>query len=312
MNRRIAVLVTCSIAAALATSGCGARKERTEPASTQTVRIALSPLNVGENAVFAAQRESYFLQGGVKAQLSVLVDSATAIGRLQKGQADLAIVTEPDLLEARAKGARLISVATLVQSPFTSLIGPKLSIGAVAALATKPIGTEGLDYQRAMAETIFAKAGGHAHVVDVGQDLTRALSTKMVAAVIAQFGGPTLPAGVVTIPVNRLGVPPFSEYVLVANQAALDRDRDTIRSVIVALARGTRMLSASNALGISIPLKGAQIARIRALMLPPAGKPYGWHDAAKWRAFAAWMRANRLPEKGAGAFTNAFLPGAGL
>jgi hypothetical protein len=134
----------------------------------------------------------------------------------------------------------------------------------------------------------------------------------MVSAVIAQFGGPTLPAGVVTIPVDRLGVPTFSEYVLVANQNALDRDRDAIRTIVVALARGTRMLSASNAFGTSIPLKGAQIARTRALMTPPAGKPYGWQDAAKWRAFAAWMRANRLPEKGAGAFTNEFLPGAGL
>ncbi|MEA2470073.1 MAG: putative hydroxymethylpyrimidine transport system substrate-binding protein, partial [Thermoleophilaceae bacterium] len=177
MNRRIAVLVACSTVAALAVTGCGARKERTEPASTSTVRIALSPLNVGENAVFAAQRENYFLQGGVKAQLTVLADSASAIRKVQQGQADLAVVTEPDLLEARGRGARVVSVAALVQSPFTSLIGPKLSVGTVAALATKPIGTEGLDYQRAMAETIFMKAGGHAHVVDVGQDLTRALST---------------------------------------------------------------------------------------------------------------------------------------
>ncbi|MEA2469749.1 MAG: hypothetical protein QOE38_748, partial [Thermoleophilaceae bacterium] len=121
----------------------------------------------------------------------------------------------------------------------------------------------------------------------------------------------TLPAGVVTVPVDRLGVPTFSEYVLVANEVALDRDRDTIRSAIVALARGTRMLGSSNGFGTSIPLRGAQVARTRALMLPPPGKPYGWHDPAKWRAFAAWMRANKLPEKGAGAFTNELLPGAG-
>jgi putative hydroxymethylpyrimidine transport system substrate-binding protein len=220
--------------------------------------------------------------------------------------------TEPDLLEARGKGAKVVSVAALVQSPFTSLIAPKLSLATVAALATKPIGTQGIDYQRAFAQTIFQKAGGHARVVDVGTDLTVALSQKRVAAVVAPFGGPTLPAGVVPIPVNRLGVPTFSEYVLVANQDALDRDGDTIRSVIGALARGTRMLGSSNGFGTAVPLRGAQVARTRALMLPPAGKPYGWQDPAAWRAFAAWMRASKLPVNGAGAFTNRLLPGEGL
>jgi hypothetical protein len=311
MNPRIAVLALCSLAAVLALAGCGTRKERTEPASTKTVRVALAPLNVGENAVFAAQRENYFVQSGVKVVLSVSPDAASAIKKVQQGQADLAVVPEPDLLEARGNRAKVVSVATLVQAPFTSLIGPKLSVGAVADLATKPIGTQGLDYQRAMAQTIFQKAGGRARVVDVGDDLTRAFATKQVAAVIAPFGGPTLPPGVVTVPVDRLGVPTFSEYVLVANEAALDRDADDIRAVIVGLARGTRMLASSNDAGTAIQLKGDQVARIRALMQPPAGKPYGWHDAKKWGAFARWMQENRLPQLGAGAFTNEFLPGAG-
>ena len=46
--------------------------------------------------------------------------------------------------------------------------------------------------------------------------------------------------------------------------------------------------------------------------LPPAGKPYGWHDAAKWRAFGAWMKQHGLPVNGNGAFTNELLPGQGL
>jgi ABC-type nitrate/sulfonate/bicarbonate transport system substrate-binding protein len=312
MNRRIAVLVTCSTAALLALSGCGTRKESTEPASVKTVRVALAPLNVGENAFFAAQREGYFVQAGLKAQPTISPDPAAAIRKVQQGQAEFAIAGEADLLQARGARAKVVSVATLVQSPFTSLIGPKLSLGTVAALATKPIGTQGLDYQRAMAETIFKKAGGHAHVVDVGDDLTRALTSKMVAAVIAPFGGPTLPGDVVTIPVDRLGVPTFSEYVLVANERTLERDADDIRTFITALARGTRMLGSSNVAGTAIPLKGAQVARTRALMQPPPGKPYGWHDAAKWGAFARWMQENRLPQLGAGAFTNEFLPAAGL
>jgi ABC-type nitrate/sulfonate/bicarbonate transport system substrate-binding protein len=306
-------LVAVSLAAVLALTGCGERKETAAPKTEQALRVALAPLNAGENAVFAAEREARFPEAGLKVTLTTSVDSATAIRKVQRGQADLAIGTEPDLLEARAHGARLVSVAALVQSPFQSLIGPKLSLATVAALATKPIGTGGADYQRAFADTIFQKAGGRARAVAVGQDLMHALATRKVAAVIAPFGGPTLPGGVVAVPVDRLGVPTFSEYVLVAGQDALSRNGDAIRSFVGALARGTRQLASANAMGTAIPLHGAELGRIRALMLPPAGKPYGWQDAAKWRRFVAWMRAHRLPQKGAaGAFTNRLLPGEGL
>jgi ABC-type nitrate/sulfonate/bicarbonate transport system substrate-binding protein len=312
MTARLA-LVACSLAALLALTGCGARKEATAPGIAKPVRVVLSPLNVGENAVFAARRENYFGEAGLKAQISISANNAAAIRKVQTGGADLAVATEPDLLEARGRGIRVVSVAALVQTPFSSLIAPKLSVATVAALATKPIGTQGLDYQRAFADTIFQKTGGRARVTSVDTDLTRALSSKTVAAVIAPFGGPTLPSGVVSVPVDRLGVPTFSEYVLVANEDALSRDGDAIRSFIGALARGTRMLSSSNAAGTAIPLKGAEVARIRALMLPPAGKPYGWQDAAKWRRFTDWMRVHKLPQKGsAGAFTNRLLPGEGL
>jgi hypothetical protein len=64
---------------------------------------------------------------------------------------------------------------------------------------------------------------------------------------------------------------------------------------------------------VAAALRGGEAARVRALMLPPRGRPYGWHDAARWRRFAAWMRQHRLPQRGAsGAFTNELLPGQGL
>ena len=51
------------------------------------------------------------------------------------------------------------------------------------------------------------------------------------------------------------------------------------------------------------------------LFLPKRGKPFGYQDEQRWQAFAAWMRENRLvtkiPDAG-GAFTNDYLPGAGL
>jgi hypothetical protein len=196
-------------------------------------------------------------------------------------------------------------VAALTQSPFTSLIGPKLSPSSALDLATKPIGTQGRDYERAFADTIFQKAGGRARVVDVSRDLTGAVMSKQVAAVIAPFGGPPLAGN--PIPVDRLGVPTFSEYVLVAGEG----NEAAARGFIGALARGTRNLAAARG-PVAASLRGKEAANIRRLMLPPKGRPYGWHDAARWKAFAAWMRAHKLPVRGSGAFTNEVLSGQGF
>jgi hypothetical protein len=194
----------------------------------------------------------------------------------------------------------------MVQHPLTSLIGPKLSLGALIGLATKPIGTLGADYQQAFAETIFTRA----HVVKVG-DPTKALRSKKVAALIAPTGSAPVPSGMQAIPVDRLKVPTFSEFVLVANEDAVAGNGAMIRGFVTALARGTRNLGAARRVPAVQKLPPAQIGRVRALMLPPAGKPYGWHDPAAWRRFADWMRAHRLQQKLAGAFTNSFLPAQG-
>jgi putative hydroxymethylpyrimidine transport system substrate-binding protein len=307
---RVALIALC-LSAVVVLGGCGERKEQRGPATLQTVRVALAPLNAGEAAVFAAEERGQFTASGLIAELSVSNNAATAIRKVQQGQADLAVGTEPDLLEARGRGARVVSVAALVQSPLTSLIAPTPSLATAFGFATKPIGTQGLDYQRAFADTMFPP---RARVVNLGSDLIPSLVSKKVAAVIAPVGALPLPAGLGYVPVDRRRVPTFSEYVLVANQDSLGRDEDMIRGFIGALARGTRNVTAARKAGAVAPfLRGAAAVTTRNLMQPPRGKPYGWHDLAKWRRFAAWMRAHRLPQRGAeGAFTNSLLPGQGL
>jgi putative hydroxymethylpyrimidine transport system substrate-binding protein len=300
-------LLVCLLAALAILPGCGERKEPRAPKSLTVVRVALPQLNTGLNSLLAAKGAGYFEQAGLDVVPHVNVDGAAAIQQVQQGKALLAVASEPDVLEARGHGGRVVSVATIVQHPLTSLIGPKLSIGSIVGLATKPIGTQGLDYQQAFAETIFRRA----RVVKVGPDSTRALGTKKVSAVIAPVGKGKLPAGANAVPVDRLKVPTFAEFVLVANQDALERDGDTIRSFVGGLARGTRNLAAAQKVPFALPLRGVDLAKMRALMLPPAGRPYGWHDEAAWRRFAAWMRAHRLAQKLPGAFTNTLLPGQG-
>src|SRR3954451_22873311 len=96
MSRRL-IVALCSLAAVLALTGCGERKEVTAPASTKTLRIALAPLNAGEGALFAADNE----RAGLDVEFKVAADPNAPIAELTQGRADLAVTTEPALLEAR-------------------------------------------------------------------------------------------------------------------------------------------------------------------------------------------------------------------
>jgi putative hydroxymethylpyrimidine transport system substrate-binding protein len=125
-------------------------------------------------------------------------------------------------------------------------------------------------------------------------------------------------------PVDRAGVPPYDELVIVANEDGLPESEQRVRRFLAALERGTRDLrrdprGALRGLlednrDLSPRLQRAVLDVTLPFFLPPRGKPYGWHEPAEWRRFAAWMRDNRLltgePDEGVG-FTNELLPGQG-
>ena len=87
-------------------------------------------------------------------------DPAAPLKLLAAGKADLAISYEPELLLARDKGLKLVSVGAIVQAPLTSImsLGSK-KIRTPADLEGKRVGTAGIPYQSAYLKTILEKAG---------------------------------------------------------------------------------------------------------------------------------------------------------
>jgi len=131
----------------------------------------------------------------------------------------------------------------------------------------------------------------------------------------------------VTIPVDRAGVPPYDELVLVVRaQDARTRGQD-LRAFMQALTLGEREVRAdpraAAALVVkansSLPLK-LQLASIEqtlpATLPSERGRPFGWQDAAAWASFGNWMYTHRLlrrdPSGGLPPLTNEFLPGEGI
>ena len=125
----------------------------------------------------------------------------------------------------------------------------------------------------------------------------------------------------VVIPVDKVGVPDYDELVFVTSEQAAKDNADAIRGFLGAVARGTRDLRKEPiaALVKANPdldkkLQREAVRLTLPLYAPPNGKPFGYQEPGKWRAFADFMRrAGLLQRPGAatGAFTNALLPGQG-
>ncbi|MBV9214008.1 MAG: ABC transporter substrate-binding protein [Actinobacteria bacterium] len=332
--RRLAVALLCCGAAALA-AGCGERKERVAPGHPQQVQLMLDFFpNADHAGIYAAQANGRFRQVGLNVKIRTPSDPAAPLRQAAAGRTTLAISYEPEVLRARDRGLKVVSVGALVQKPLTSIISlPPARIGRPADLAGKRVGTAGIDYQHAFLQAILKQAGadpGSVKEQNVGFNLVPALLSGKVDAIL---GGYFNYEGVDLrqrkkhpriIPVNRAGVPTYDELVFVTSEEGAKRNAGVIRSFLAAVARGTRDLARHprnlSALLRDNPDLDAKLQRASVKVLlqqhlfdPPKGRPFGYQDPNDWNAFAAFMqRAGLISASTArGAFTNALLPGQG-
>jgi putative hydroxymethylpyrimidine transport system substrate-binding protein len=330
----IVALLLC--AAAVMAAGCGEKEDALEPSGSKRIELMLDYFpNADHAGIYAAQGGGHFEQAGLDVEIRQPPDPAAPIKQVAAGRVDLAISYTPEVLRARDQGLGVVSLGALVRVPLTSIISlPEAKIDRPADLRGKTVGTAGIDYQSAYLQTILREAGVPAGSVterNVGFSLTPALLTGRVDAVLGAFWnyeGTDLRMRGKRPRIIRMedaGVPAYDELVLVANEAALERNGDKIRAFIGALSRGTRDLrrdpdGAIEGLLDANPdldpeLQRAVVEETLPFFLPERGKPFGWQDPARWDAFSAWMSDNELlenPPDPQGAHDNELLPGSGL
>jgi len=332
--RRALALAATAVVAAGAISGCGERKERLGPSKTQQLQLLLDFFpNADHAGIYAAQAAGRFKQVGLDVKIRTPSDPAAPIRQVAAGRADLAISYEPEVLRARNKGLKVVSVGALVQRPLTSIISlPPAGISTPADLAGKRLGTAGIDYQHAFLQAILRHAGVSPSSVkerNVGFNLVPALLTKKVDAILGGYFNyeavdlklrKKKPHVIV---VDRAGVPTYNELVFVTSEKNAKREGDAIRSFLGAVARGTRdlrrhpdvrpLLAANPDLDAKLQRASVKILLDQHLFDPPKGRPFAYQDPAAWNAFAAFMHGAGLirASNASGAFTNARLPGQG-
>lgn len=322
---------------AFAVSACGTKSEDVTPVRDQ-LSVAMDWYPNPDHAGFlVAEQKGYFKDAGLDVSLNSPTDPSMPIKMVAAGQADLALSYEPEVLLARQQGLDVISVAAVIDRPLTSMIWLKKSkIKRVRDLKGKTVSTAGIPYQDAYLKTILERAGltvNDVKKVGVGQGLLPSIISGRARATLGPFwnieGVELKMSGQnpVINPVDKLGVPPYSEMVLVAKESRVKEDPDPLRLFIAALARGTGEAVArpNEATGIVLAanqaLKPAVTAAQMKATLPllgqqgdaeqPYERPWGHQDPQRWQTFIDWMIEQEVlegPVRAVDVLNNELLP----
>ena len=336
---RPALAVLAVLGALLALAGCGEKEDVTTSGSGERLTVMLDYFPNADHApIYAAIAADEFAKAGLEVELRPPPTPASPLSLLEAEKVDLAISYEPQVLLAQDKGQDVVAVGALVQVPLTSLISlPKQRIRSPRDLAGKTVGTAGIPYQTAFLDTILEAAGVPPDRVarqNLNDRLVPGLLTERVDAVLGAFWNyegveleldrrnPTIQR------VDKLGVPPYNELVLVARGSDVRERSSAVRRFLQALSRGARALRANPKPGIDALLRDnpdldrrLQTASVAATMKGDAffpadpDEPWGFMDPVAWQRFAAWMVDRRLIDQMPNireVQTNGLLPGKGI
>ena len=342
MTRILTLACTC-LALGLGLAACGEKEEPADGGAGGSsggapLRVMLDYFpNADHAGLYAAQGEGFYEVAGLDVDLQPPPDPSAPLKLLQAGKVDIAISYEPELLLAREAGADLVSVGALVQKPLTSLMSVgEDAIRSPAQLRGKRVGTAGIPYQSAYLGTILRTAGVDPSSVketNVGFNLVPAMLSGKVDATLGAFWnyeGVDLERRKKDPQILRmedLGVPTYSELVLVVRRRDLDQDfGGLVRKFVQATGKGHVALRDDPAAGVDALLdadpgldRGLQEASVEATLpvfFPEdPEQPWGYQDATEWQAYIDWMVDEGLlkqPQTAERVVSNEFLPGEGL
>lgn len=326
------VLICSVLALSMVFSACGSKSEDVTPVR-EDFNVALDwYANPDHAGFFVAEERGYFEDAGLNVSLDSPTDPSLPIKLVAAGRADLAISYEPEVLLARQQGLDVISVGTVVGVPLTSMIWLKKSkIRNVAGLRGKTVSTAGIPYQDAYLRTILKRAGlteSDVKKVGVGQGLMPSVISGRADATLGPLwnieGVDLKLSGLrpVINPVDRLGVPSYSELVLVANASRVEEDPESVELFLKALERGTAdaiampNMTTETLIAANPALERRTTAAQLKVTLPllaqkNGGKPFGYMDTARWQTFIDWAVANDVlsaPQRAVDVLTNELLP----
>jgi putative hydroxymethylpyrimidine transport system substrate-binding protein len=248
-------LIWAAIAAVALLAGCGGGSdaETTDPAVDhwRGIVVTLDGLHSAENVgLLMAERLDYFDEVDLGVELrDGPISPERPVDYVVSQAVDLAVSHEPQVVLEREAGQPLIAVGSLVPEPTAAMIWlEKSKIGGIADLKGKTVGVYGLPFERALLDSILARAGLNGDAVEVKTVGYETVSSLIRGEVDAVFGSSGNVEGAeletrglkpVVTRVQSLGVPAYDELVVIARPERLREDPRLIPDFMAAVARGT-------------------------------------------------------------------------
>ncbi|MFM9330857.1 ABC transporter substrate-binding protein [Paenibacillus mesotrionivorans] len=326
---RLGKLLVLALTLALTAVGCGkASNSASGQEQELTVLLDWYP-NAVHSFLFAAEKEGYFKEAGLKVKLETPAGTDDAVKLLAAGKADLALSYQTVIAISRAEDIPVVSLAAIVRHPLNQLFALEQSgIKRPKDLEGKNIGYPSIPLDEAIVNTMVKTDGGDPAKVkytDIGWDLIPAMTTKKVDAIIGGYinheklllekEGVKLS----TLDPVKYGVPDFYELVLASSEDGLKKNREVYKKFWEAVAKGydytvknpeaslKNLLDQQNK---DFPLDPEVEKKSLDILLPlmDAGKDsFGSQTEASWQRIIDWLNnAGQLKKAPAAkdAFTN--------
>src|SRR5579884_1849914 len=225
MRRRSAALALVAAAAAAVAAGSLALAGSSPQKLTLTLDWTPNPDHVG---LYEARDTGLFAKAGLDVTIRAPSDPTAPLKLVAAGRSDLAVSYEQEVFFAAAQKLPVEAVAAVVPQPLNSFMSIDPHVRTLRDLRGRTVGITGVPSDYATLKT--AGLAGKVKVVDVGYSLLPALLAHRVDAVLGVYRNvegvqlelrglhPTI------IPVDRAGVPPYDELVLVASATRLRDD----------------------------------------------------------------------------------------
>ncbi|MDF2938428.1 MAG: transporter substrate-binding protein [Paenibacillaceae bacterium] len=307
-------LLALALAAALAVTGCGKAADPAGGAGQEqelTVLLDWYP-NAVHSFLFAAEKEGYFKEAGLKVKLETPAGTDDAVKLLAAGKADLALSYQTVIAISRAEDIPVVSLAAIVRHPLNQLFAlDSAGVKRPKDLEGKSIGYPSIPLDEAIVNTMVKADGGDPSKVkytDIGWDLIPAMTTKKVDAIIGGYINHEKllleKEGIkmATLDPVKYGVPDFYELVLAASEDGLKKNREVYKKFWAAATKGYEYTvknpeaSLKNLLdqqNKDFPLDPEVEKQSLNILLPlmDAGKdPFGAQTEASWQSIIDWLK----------------------
>ena len=337
--KKLALASASAVVAAITLAACStaADTDGSAPAASAptpvTVVLDWTP-NTNHNGLYLALERGWYEEAGL--DVTVIEPGETSgLQLVASGQADFAYSVAEGLLPARAAGADVVSVATVIEHNTSSLLSlTEDGIERPRDLEGKRYGSYGSPLETAIISALVACDGGDPDLVEhtplVSDDFRIGLTEDQFDVAWVFDAWDAIRLGEVDgLDVSTLAfrdwfdcIPDWYTPLLATSADAIDESPDTVRAFVDTTARGYAAAmeepqAAADALLDAAPELYEELVRLSSDWLSThfADSPDAWgvQDAQVWEEFDAWLTEGGILEGDAdvdGAWTDQFLPGS--